>query len=533
MEMNVTKDIYKEGTVYYNKADKTFSYKLGVIDKEGGVAYGYYNNTLNQTGWSVMEITAGCKGRALVCDDNVAMYGAGLLEGIFSAEQMGQHYENIRPFFLSTTDKKLEDLFRAFFTKQDAWMRAMILQSSGSDPLWAHAGYVLAQFDGLYAGYKLAGGNEVDKDIFVVQFLNAVGDLIDLKGALHPQGHPDVYSMSGEDFRQYVLSAGHCSALVKITGGYENLYMSHSSWFLYASMMRIYKHYHFQLNDPNTAAHSVSFSSYPGFLVSLDDFYLMDSKLVMIQTTNQIFNTSLYKLISPESLFAWHRVRLANFLSHTGQDWHKHFKRYNSGTYNNQYMVIDLKKVHLKEKLDNDALWVVEQIPGLVEGADQTDILRTGYWPSYNVPFYESIYNLSGYPAIVDMHGPDYSYQLAPRAKIFRRDAGLVKDFPSMKDMLRYNDYKHDDYSEGQPCNTICCRGDLESDWNDNLVLGCYDTKVSDYSLALNLKSLAINGPTTSHSLPVFSWVGQFSNQSHIGLPRDYNFDWQPMAPRW
>ena len=35
-----------------------------------------------------------------------------------------------------------------------------------------------------------------------------------------------------------------------------------------------------------------------------------------------------------------------------------------SGTYNNQYMVLDLKKITLKSDIADDALWVVEQIPG-------------------------------------------------------------------------------------------------------------------------------------------------------------------------
>ena len=35
-----------------------------------------------------------------------------------------------------------------------------------------------------------------------------------------------------------------------------------------------------------------------------------------------------------------------------------------SGTYNNQYMLLDLKKVELKKTLQNGALWIVEQIPG-------------------------------------------------------------------------------------------------------------------------------------------------------------------------
>lgn len=48
------------------------------------------------------------------------------------------------------------------------------------------------------------------------------------------------------------------------------------------------------------------------------------------------------------------------------------------GTYNNQYMVLDLKQIELKKYIGDDALWVVEQIPTLVEGGDQTPILRAG-----------------------------------------------------------------------------------------------------------------------------------------------------------
>jgi len=41
-------------------------------------------------------------------------------------------------------------------------------------------------------------------------------------------------------------------------------------------------------------------------------------------------------------------------------------------------MIIDLKKVTLGRQLADGALWVIEQIPGLVVGADQTTILRAG-----------------------------------------------------------------------------------------------------------------------------------------------------------
>ena len=43
-------------------------------------------------------------------------------------------------------------------------------------------------------------------------------------------------------------------------------------------------------------------------------------------------------------------------------------------------MVIDLKQIRLKENIGDGALWVVEQIPGLVVGRDQTPVLRAGQY---------------------------------------------------------------------------------------------------------------------------------------------------------
>ena len=46
---------------------------------------------------------------------------------------------------------------------------------------------------------------------------------------------------------------------------------------------------------------------------------------------------------------------------------------------------------------------------------------------------------MSGYPEVVAKHGPEFSYQLAPRAKIFRRDQGSVVDMTTFQDIMRYN----------------------------------------------------------------------------------------------
>lgn len=68
-----------------------------------------------------------------------------------------------------------------------------------------------------------------------------------------------------------------------------------------------------------------------GLLTSLDDFYILGSSLLMTQTSIGVFNVSLFSQLSPHSLLAWQRVRLANSLAHSGEEWAHIFSKYNSG----------------------------------------------------------------------------------------------------------------------------------------------------------------------------------------------------------
>lgn len=70
------------------------------------------------------------------------------------------------------------------------------------------------------------------------------------------------------------LDSLRCSSLVKYTG--DELYFAHDTWSFFLSMERIYKQYNIPLHNPSVTSHKVSFSSYPGTLVSTDDFYLLD-----------------------------------------------------------------------------------------------------------------------------------------------------------------------------------------------------------------------------------------------------------------
>ena len=42
---------------------------------------------------------------------------------------------------------------KIWFDQQNSWTRSMIAKNK-NDPLWRHVGLIMAQFDGLVAGYK-------------------------------------------------------------------------------------------------------------------------------------------------------------------------------------------------------------------------------------------------------------------------------------------------------------------------------------------------------------------------------------------
>ncbi len=51
----------------------------------------------------------------------------------------------------------------------------------------------------------------------------------------------------------------------------------------------------------------------------------------MIQTTIGVFKKRIYDQSTPKALLAWHRVRLANWLASSGEEWANYVSQYNSG----------------------------------------------------------------------------------------------------------------------------------------------------------------------------------------------------------
>jgi hypothetical protein len=66
-------------------------------------------------------------------------------------------------------------------------------------------------------------------------------------------------------------------------------------------------------------------------------------------------------------------------MASSGEQWIDIFKHYNSGTYNNQWIVVNYARFTPGQPLPDGVLHIVEQIPTRVEFEDVTHYLRLGF----------------------------------------------------------------------------------------------------------------------------------------------------------
>jgi len=80
-----------------------------------------------------------------------------------------------------------------------------------------------------------------------------------------------------------------------------------------------------------------------------------------------------------------------------------------------------------------------------------------------------------------------------------------------LKELLRSNDYINDPFSEKNPFNTICSRGDL-----GGRASGCIDTKVVNSEMFNEMKVWIVNGPSSDNFGP-FSWSNTNFSDLRVG----------------
>ncbi|KAG0424384.1 hypothetical protein HPB47_028409, partial [Ixodes persulcatus] len=266
------------------------------------------------------------------------------------------------------------------------------------------------------------------------------------------------------------------------------------------------------------------------------------------ETSLENNNDNLRNLIKPDNApLTWVRCMVATRLAVTGSQWVDYFGKLNSGTLNNQWMVLDYKLFTPGSTIEKDTFWILEQMPNITKTKDVSEYLQNQkYWASYNIPFLPEIFNLSGQHELVKKYGNYYSHDMCPRAQIFRREQGKVADVDSMTALMRYNDYTHDPVSTCNctpPYNAIYAiasrydlldpQGSYDMPNMGRRAVGATDMKLTNYGMSRSLEFIAINGPTYTNdsSVPPFQWSTSGFQDLHEGHPDKWTFG--PTHHRW
>lgn len=361
----------------------------------GAVAKAVYDPSILQTGWDELAVTTSAR-----FDDRAQAYAAGYIEGYIT-------HDRIFSIITTMVRKKAKDAaFISFLTRQDAYLRSQVTAfapANDKDPgtpsedqsFWYHVGLVLQQLDGMLAGYNARASARRQITLNELWQINDDGDKIDIDRALAVAAKTAAAAsnsssaslsigskvaaiaakarfaekrsedMSKEEIMELIAFNGHCTALVKFTG--DDVLVGHNTWSDFDMLLRMYKSYDHSFHHPATKSQGVTMSSYPGFIWSSDDFYTTSrgSQLVLTETTITILDESLFdQHVSPENgVMSWIRTLVAIRRSASGKEFTEHFRKYNSGTYNNAWLVVDMALVNQAKKLPKIAATTTTTTP--------------------------------------------------------------------------------------------------------------------------------------------------------------------------
>ena len=188
-------------------------------------------------------------------------------------------------------------------------------------------------------------------------------------------------------------------------------------------------------------------------------------------------------------------------------------------------MVVDTKLYQAGKALPNNLFWVIEELPGYYIGQDQTSYLeKNKYFPSFNVPFYQEIYDAAGYIKAA-AQDPENSYVNSSRALIFQRDGlNVVYEGMPLHTFMRYNKYQTDPLSNDNPGHSIASRYDLLPG-SKAIAYGAIDAKISSVNSIREdpFASWIISSPSYDNQAP-FQWSVDKFNLTHLGQPTLWNF---------
>lgn len=135
------------------------------------MATGEFGDERNASGWARLTLQTNP-----VYEDDIAVYGAGYLEGVVTAEMIWENWYNlVQSSFGGVVPAALQSWFRSNL----AWMQQQVSLYAASQPYWRHVELLLLQLRGIHQGYSSVFGNSTERalpfDAFIL--LNSDGDM--------------------------------------------------------------------------------------------------------------------------------------------------------------------------------------------------------------------------------------------------------------------------------------------------------------------------------------------------------------------
>ncbi|KAF4654353.1 hypothetical protein FOL47_010028 [Perkinsus chesapeaki] len=496
-------------------------------DKDANAAMDGRAGLVNATWMDTQETTG--TGRLLIstnehpgATDRDYFYAMGLAEGYLTCRRVIQHMYNM------------------IWSKPRRDPRAA--EKHGDDAFWFNVWMQLSRLDGMMEGLVRRQEQAIQKKetgyeswaympvtFLALYELNSNSEIGEIESAVTTD--PAARAEDPLRISRYPMAEEtKCSVLIKLTD--DDLIVSHNTWTTYTEMLRVYKSFSFpHVQHASIRSRDISMSSYPGYFSSTDDWLIThDTQLAITETTTESVSMRLLQeKVRPLSVTTVIRSVVATLMASSGRDWYNTFSRHNSGTYNNQWMIIDFN--HFRKwngsgrvgPMPEGTFWMVEQMPGLIVAKDMSDKLQEqGYWASYNRPYFKNIQDVGGYTAAAAKHGQWYQYDDCPRARLFREWQGQVNDTESMMRIMTTNHWRTDPLSENCPKNAIAGRYDLPyQPQSDSAYESCGPVKAYG----------AIDCKVTSSSLleqdKVLMWTNYAGEKvPHWGMPDRWEFPW-------
>lgn len=485
--------------------------------KESWDAYATFNDSLSEAGWGRLNIKANPNSTSLD-----QFYCMGYIDTSVSVNRVYEAYHLFREAQGATDE--WPSGWTNWIRQNIEYINEMIDANPNSD-YWKSIKLIREQFRGMVAGlrdHKPEGEVEISEvDFWIFQ---SAGDFDDLAEILNPGTTKDPELSS------------HCTGMLKFAPNYTDIYFAQDTWSDVRDLHAYLKSY--SLNVPEFKAKNIAFSTRTGHIQSVDDFWMADTGLLVFETTLHCFNKTLYSFVTPQSVLTWMRVYYAMLSADNGRDWTQNFIQQNSGTYNNEYIVLDTKKFTPGQKPTTDLVWMIEQLPTVYHSEDITDkFVAQGWWPSINTPYFDDIFKLADYPGqqVREPYKKDFwSYYDQPRYKVITKHVNDDNTYDFFKTLMRWNHYlDENEPNYNEPAQGILARYDLRPEngtaFGKKAPFAGLDSKTASAIKASKHLTFDAIGSPNYETLTAFNF-NDWPKVSHTGMPAEWKFPWTSFA---